>query len=124
MHLSITESSAEPLHRQIYSQLRSLILSGKIGEGEPLQSIRKLAKELRVSVITVKKAYETLEAERLIYARVGKGYFVNQLSDNTKESMALNDFESAVSPLIDKALSEGINKTKILETLKNLLESK
>ncbi len=124
MHLSITESSAEPLHRQIYLQIRSLILSGKIGEGEPLQSIRKLAKELRVSVITVKKAYETLEAEGLIYARVGKGYFVNKISDNSKESMALSDLESAVSPLIDKALSEGIKKDKILETLKNILESK
>ncbi len=124
MHISITESSAEPLHRQIYSQVRSYILSGKIGEGEPLQSIRKQAKELRVSVITVKKAYETLEAEGLIYARVGKGYFVNKISDSSKENMALDDLESAVSPLIDKALSEGINKSKILETLKNILESK
>jgi GntR family transcriptional regulator len=124
MHLNITESSSEPLHRQIYSQIRSLILSGKIVEGEALQSIRKLAKELRVSVITVKKSYETLEAEGLIYARVGKGYFVSGISENSKESMALTDFESAVSPLIDKALSEGINKSKILETLNKVLGSK
>ncbi len=124
MHLNITESSSEPLHRQIYSQIRSLILSGKIGEGEALQSIRKLAKELRVSVITVKKSYETLEAEGLIYARVGKGYFVSGISENSKESMALTDFKSAVSPLIDKAISEGINKSKILETLNKILESK
>lgn len=123
MHLNITESSSEPLHRQIYSQIRSLILSGKIVEGEALQSIRKLAKELRVSVITVKKSYETLEAEGLIYARVGKGYFVSGISENSKESMALKDFESAVSPLIDKALSEGINKSKILETLNKILGS-
>lgn len=76
MQLYIDNRSGAPIYDQIYSQIKDAILSGQVTEGEALPSIRALAKDLRISVITTKRAYDELESEGFIYTLPGKGCFV------------------------------------------------
>ena len=80
MQLYIDNRSGAPIYDQIYSQIKDAILSGQVGEGEALPSIRALAKDLRISVITTKRAYDELEGEGFIYTLPGKGCFVAERS--------------------------------------------
>ncbi|NEW06774.1 GntR family transcriptional regulator [Paenibacillus sp. SYP-B3998] len=77
MNIIISHASEDPIYIQIVNQIRKSILNGEIMAGESLPSIRQLAKDLQVSVITTKRAYEELEKERLIDSVVGKGSFVS-----------------------------------------------
>ena len=79
MQLYIDNRSGAPIYDQIYSQIKDAILSGQVTEGEALPSIRALAKDLRISVITTKRAYDELENEGFIYTLPGKGCFVAEL---------------------------------------------
>ena len=76
MQLYIDNRSGAPIYDQIYSQIKGAILSGQVAEGEALPSIRALAKDLRISVITTKRAYDELLQAGYVYAVAGKGYFV------------------------------------------------
>ncbi|WP_313639672.1 GntR family transcriptional regulator [Paenibacillus sp.] len=76
MNIIISNSSGQPIYEQIVSQIKSLIITGELNEGDALPSMRLLAKELRISVITTKRAYEELEREGFIYSVTGKGSFV------------------------------------------------
>ncbi|MBD7946427.1 GntR family transcriptional regulator, partial [Psychrobacillus sp. Sa2BUA9] len=76
MQIIISNSSKEPIYEQITSQIKSLILAGELQEGAAIPSMRNLAKELQISVITTKRAYEELEKAGFIYSIVGKGSFV------------------------------------------------
>ena len=80
MQLYIDNRSGAPIYDQIYSQIKDAILSGQVTEGEALPSIRALAKDLRISVITTKRAYDELESEGFIYTMPGKGCFVAERS--------------------------------------------
>lgn len=80
MQLYIDNRSGAPIYDQIYSQIKDAILSGQVTEGEVLPSIRALAKDLRISVITTKRAYDELESEGFIYTLPGKGCFVAERS--------------------------------------------
>ena len=80
MQLYIDNRSGAPIYDQIYSQIKDAILSGQVDEGEALPSIRALAKDLRISVITTKRAYDELENEGFIYTPPGKGCFVAERS--------------------------------------------
>ena len=80
MNINISNSSGQPIYEQIVQQIKSLIILGKLNEGDPLPSMRLLAKELRISVITTKRAYDELESEGFIYTLPGKGCFVAERS--------------------------------------------
>ncbi len=80
MQLYIDNRSGAPIYDQIYSQIKDAILSGQVTEGKALPSIRALAKDLRISVITTKRAYDELESEGFIYTLPGKGCFVAERS--------------------------------------------
>ncbi|MEF2821911.1 MAG: GntR family transcriptional regulator [Oscillospiraceae bacterium] len=80
MQLYIDNRSGAPIYDQIYSQIKDAILSGQVTEGEALPSIRALAKDLRISVITTNRAYDELESEGFIYTLPGKGCFVAERS--------------------------------------------
>ena len=80
MQLYIDNRSGAPIYDQIYSQIKDAILSGQVTEGEALPSLRALAKDLRISVITTKRAYDELESEGFIYTLPGKGCFVAERS--------------------------------------------
>lgn len=78
MDIIISNANDQPIYEQIYQQIKKHILSGSLAQDEMLPSIRSLAKDLRISVITTKRAYEELEKEGFIYARSGKGFFVSE----------------------------------------------
>lgn len=94
MQLYIGNRSGAPIYDQIYSQIKDAILSGQVTEGEALPSIRVLAKDLRISVITTKRAYDELESEGFIYTLPGKGCFVAERSTELLREENLRKIES------------------------------
>ena len=94
MQLYIDNRSGAPIYDQIYSQIKDAILSGQVTEGEALPSIRVLAKDLRISVITTKWAYDELESEGFIYTLPGKGCFVAERSTELLREENLRKIES------------------------------
>ncbi len=94
MQLYIDNRSGAPIYDQIYSQIKDAILSGQVTEGEALPSIRVLAKDLRISVITTKRAYDELESEGFIYTLPGKGCFVAERSTELLREENLRKIES------------------------------
>ena len=77
MNINIQSKSSIPIYEQIKNQLKESIIAGEMKEGEPIPSIRILARDLKISVITTKRAYEELEKEGLIYSVAGKGFYVD-----------------------------------------------
>ena len=113
MLLNLTDLSDEPLQSQISRQIRAKILAGELAAGTDLPSIRKFARQHKVSVITVQRAYENLERENLIHSRRGKGFFVSELSEKTKKEKANERlFEKLESPIV-AALDEGLSQEEI-----------
>ena len=94
MQLYIDNRSGAPIYDQIYSQIKDAILSGQVTEGEALPSIRALAKDLRISVITTKRAYDELDNEGFIYTLPGKGCFVAERSTELLREENLRKIES------------------------------
>ncbi len=119
MILNLSDLSSESLQSQIIRQIRAKILAGELTANMSLPSIRALAREQRVSVITVQRAYEALVHESLIHSRRGKGFFVSELLDSTKTQMALQRLKEELTPLIQFALDEGLT----LDEIKNATET-
>lgn len=115
MLLHISEQSAETLQEQIIGQVRSRILSGELAADEALPSIRALAKSIRVSVITVQRAYEQLLNEELIYSRRGMGFFVTTLKQSDKSAMAANRFNEQMLGLVRNAKRDGLSNKELEE---------
>lgn len=122
MLLTLTDLSAEPLQSQIIRQIRAGILAGDLEAGMSLPSIRALATEQRVSVITVQRAYEFLEREGLIHSRRGKGFFVSELHHQEKKEMARQRLEENIGPHISSALSEGLKIQDIKAVVEAVLK--
>ena len=121
MMLTLTDLSAEPLQSQIVRQVRAKVLAGELHAGDDLPSIRGLARDQHISVITVQRAYETLEREGLIHSRRGKGFFVSDLSGEDKRGMARERLEAALAPHIKAALDEGLPKELIMTAITRIL---
>ena len=115
MHIFIDNKSGMPIYDQICSQLRGLILSGALREDEPLPSIRGLAKDRRISVITTKRAYEELEKEGLIYTLPGKGSSVAGRNPELVREEHLRQIEEAMTKIRDLARQTGLTRSEILE---------
>ena len=124
MILNITDLSSESLQNQIYRQIREMILSGDLLSGEMIPSIRSLAREQKVSVVTVQRGYEILESEGLINSRRGKGFFVSQLHDKKKKTLSKKKLTEKLQPLIQSAKAEGMTKTEIIKVVEKLIEEK
>jgi len=113
MLLNLTDLSDEPLQSQISRQIRAKVLAGDLAAGDALPSIRALAREARVSVITVQRGYEDLEREGLIHSRRGKGFFVSDLRDARKKQMARERLLQDLQPIIAAAFSEGLSAPEV-----------
>ena len=122
MEIYISNSSGVPIYAQITDQIRAKILSGELKEGEALPSIRLLAKELRISVITTKRSYEDLEQAGFIYTLPGKGSFVAAQNPEMHREEALRQVEGHLLNAIDAARKGGIDPEEVRETLNVLLE--
>jgi len=119
--LNLSELSDEPLHAQISRQIRAKILSEDLAGGDALPSIRGLAKEQRVSVITVQRAYDDLDHEGLVRSRRGKGFWVVSIPDERKHTMANDRFADALRELVAHAAAEGLSGTDMRRILDELL---
>jgi GntR family transcriptional regulator len=118
MDIMISNSSGQPIYDQIYSQIRSMILNGVLKEGDSLPSMRLLAKELRISVITTKRAYEELERDGFIETVTGKGSFVGK---NNLEFMKEEHLKSMEQNLV-KAIQDAKLANLSLNEMKELLD--
>jgi len=124
MILHLSDLSQEPLHSQISRQIRAKVLSGNLVEGTLLPSIRALAREQRVSVITVQRAYEDLDREGVIDSRRGKGFFVASLTDDRKLGISLGRLRESLRPVMQDALAAGMTRDRILRVIREMLETK
>ena len=107
MDIIISNSSGKPIYDQIYTEIKSKIISGELKEGDPLPSMRLLAKELRISVITTKRAYEELERDGFITSITGKGSFVSGKNTEFIREDNLRKIEEHMQSIIE--LSKGCN---------------
>jgi len=124
MDILISNSSGVPLYEQIEEQIKSQILTGELAEGDALPSMRVLAKDLKISIITTKRAYEELERDGYIYSVTGKGSFVKGInSDIVKETM-LFDIQELMESAVDKAALAKITLEELQEMLGLLYEEK
>lgn len=124
MDILISNSSGVPLYEQIEEQIKSQILSGELAEGDALPSMRILAKDLKISIITTKRAYEELERDGFIYSVTGKGSFVKGInSDIIKETM-LFDIQELMESAVDKATLAKVTLEELQEMLRLLYEEK
>ncbi|MDG5472445.1 GntR family transcriptional regulator [Jeotgalibacillus sp. ET6] len=118
MQILISNSSKEPIYEQIANQVKSSILAGELEEGAALPSIRQLAKDLHISVITTKRAYEELEKAGFIYSVVGKGSFVAEQNLEVIREKKLKVIEEQLSAVISNSREIGLS----LEEMKELLD--
>lgn len=119
--MKIMQNSGEPIYKQIAARFREDILAGKMANGEYLPSIRGLAKDLKISVITTLKAYEELEAEGLVTAVQGKGYYVNARDTEMLREQHLRKTEECLLAAIAAAEIAGMSDDELRETLDTLL---
>jgi GntR family transcriptional regulator len=118
--MQLTQNSDKPIYQQIADSFKTDILSGKYDQGDYLPSIRGLAKDLRISVITTMKAYEILEKEGLVTAAQGKGYYVNAQNSEMLREQHLRKVEDSLNDAINSAKIANITESELIETLKAL----
>ena len=119
--MRLLQNSGVPIYQQIASQLKPDILTGKYKEGEYLPSIRSLAQDLKISVITTMKAYEKLQNEGLVTAVQGKGFYVNAQDSEMMKEQHMRRIEQALSEAISAAKIAGVSGEELVETLQALL---
>ena len=122
MDILISNSCGRPIYQQIYDQVKNAILSGELREGDMLPSIRALAKDLRISVITTKRAYEELEQGGYIYTAAGKGCFVSQKSSGMVYEEHLKKIEEHMGEIARLAGASGIIEGQLIEMYRVLQE--
>ncbi|MCQ2537330.1 MAG: GntR family transcriptional regulator [Lachnospiraceae bacterium] len=120
--MKLSQSSGVPIYQQVSDWFRDEILAGRYKQGEYLPSIRGLAKDLKISVITTIKAYETLEQEGLVTAVQGKGYYVNAQDSEMLKEQHMRKVETALQEAIKASKIAEISKEELLETLETLYD--
>lgn len=117
MNIFIDNKSGTPIYDQIYSQIKAQIISGELCEDEALPSIRNLAKDLRISVITTKRAYEELEREGFLYTVAGKGCFVAPKNVELLREENLKRIEEHLEAIRQLAATCNLTKRDLAEML-------
>lgn len=122
MKILISTTIHTPIYEQIVNQIRDAVVKGELVEGEGIPSIRTLARDLQVSVITTKRAYEELEQEGVIESIPGRGFYISkQNNDHLREKQMMN-LEKKFSDLILESKSAGMNLEDVIEMIKVLYE--
>lgn len=122
MNIIISNSTGKPIYEQITSQLKQKILTGELSPGDALPSMRLLAKELRISVITTKRAYEELERDGFIHTMVGKGSFVARPNMELLKEEQKREIEEYLELAAEKAKQCEISLGELQEMLSMLYE--
>ena len=124
MEIKISNLSSVPIYQQVATQIKSNILNGSLKNNDQLPSIRSLAKELEVGIITVKKSYEVLLQEDLIYSKGAVGYFVNDIDLDTVLTIKKEEYLAELKSIIDKAINDGLNINDINDIFNSVMEEK
>ncbi len=122
LNIVISNSSGKPIYEQITNQVKAAILSGELSPGDALPSMRLLAKELRISVITTKRAYEELEREGFVETVVGKGSFVARQNRELLREARLREVEARLEQAVEAARAAGVSLAELQEMLTLLCE--
>ncbi|APO44499.1 GntR family transcriptional regulator [Paenibacillus sp. FSL H7-0942] len=122
MNILISNASSDPIYMQILTQIRQSILSGELVAGDSLPSIRQLAKDLQVSVITTKRVYEELEKEKLIDSVVGKGSFVSGANQDFIRERRMKQLEEKMLEVIRESRELGMSSQDVIHHLTLLVE--
>lgn len=117
MQILINNSDGVPIYEQILRQIKEMILSGELKEGDPLPSMRILAQQLRISVITTKRAYEELEREGFIESFTGKGSFVRSKSSELIRETNLKIIDESLAKACDSAKKCGISADELKDII-------
>lgn len=122
MHIILSNSSSQPIYEQIKEQVKAEILSGELCENEMLPSLRQLAKDLKISVLTTTRAYSELEQEGYITSRQGKGFFVMPSGSDLLREQLIKEVESNLNNAIIAAQRASMTNEELIKLLKLLLE--
>lgn len=122
MNIIISNSGDKPIYEQIIGQIKNMVMNGTLKEGDLLPSMRTLAKELRISVITTKRAYEELEREGFITTIVGKGSFVRAADTELLREERLRQVEELLTQAVSLAGQSGITRQELQEILELLYQ--
>ena len=122
MELVIRNTANQPIYEQIYSQIRAQIIAGILQPGDALPSIRALAKDLRISVITTKRAYDELEADGFLYTVAGKGCFVAEKNLDLVREHQLKELEDHLAAAAALAKGCGLGREELTEMLCMFME--
>lgn len=122
MNINIQSKSSVPIYEQIKNQIKDNIISGTVKEGEPLPSIRNLARDLKISVITTKRAYEELEKEGLIYSVAGKGFYVDSPDTGYLVEKKVQGLEEQMDEVLSLCKKAGLTKKDVKDMLDILWE--
>lgn len=122
MNIFIDNKSGAPIYEQIYTQLKTQIISGVLNKDEALPSIRSLAKDLRISVVTTKHAYDELEKEGFIYTIAAKGCFVAPLNTDLLREANLKKIEEYMEQIVQLAASCNLSEQELIEMLHFMME--
>ncbi|WP_054767149.1 GntR family transcriptional regulator [Lysinibacillus parviboronicapiens] len=122
MHIHLSNASDKPIYEQITMQLKEAILANKLQAGDALPSIRMLAKELKISVMTTKRAYADLERDGFIETVAGKGSFVTERNQDFLREELLRQIEEHLHKAVKTAKTAGLTKEELQELLSLILE--
>ena len=122
MNFYVTPSSMLPIYEQIMNQIKTGIIEKKLLPNEALPSIRSLAKDLQISVITTKRAYEELEAEGLIYSVPGKGFYIAEQNTDLLKEKKLRMIENRFTELLAECRQANISKEELLSMIEVLYD--
>jgi GntR family transcriptional regulator len=122
MEITLSHKSQKPIYRQLYDQISAQIIRGDLEKDQALPPIRTMAKELRISVITVKKAWELLERDGLIYGVVGRGSFVEDLSREDRHEKRSTTVSDKLRQGIEHCREMGLTLDEVLESVREIYE--
>ncbi len=117
MDIIISNASGKPIYEQITGQIKNLILSGELRAGDALPSIRLLARELRISVITTKRAYEELERDGFIETVAGKGSYVSARDAQLVQEHHLREIEAHLQAAVEMALQSAVSAEQLCDII-------
>ncbi|MCG1008996.1 GntR family transcriptional regulator [Salinicoccus sp. ID82-1] len=118
MNIRISNQSDIPIYEQLKEEIIRLIMNGELRPGDPLLSMRSLAKELSISIITTKRAYQDLEASGYVYSVVGKGTFVSEQNAENRREQVLVEIEKKIQDLLKTARQIDLSVEELAEMIK------
>lgn len=122
MEIIINHTSMQPIYEQIADRIKAMVMEGKLKEGEMLPSVRTMAKELKISALTVKKAYDFLEEEGFVVTVHGKGSFIAEHNQNLMMEERRKETEAALEQVIRRSRQGGLSDEEIRELFELIME--